>query len=219
MSQACFVCGRKATRECPAGSMLEPGREPAGEAATRRICSQCCGKSRRRTIDCPDACPHFRAGGRAALIKLAELGGNPEMEIRQGEVLHNLRLAATRIRRTRLPDLRDGEARQAFANLSETMRTKSSGLIYEFRSADPRVQVMVDELLSVASLHERGEKGMTKTDVATLMQCLKYLEKQAAAAASQARGATLLLDLFAQTVTREFLLREPEGLVGGNTEP
>jgi len=141
------------------------------------------------------------------------------MEIRQGEVLHNLRLAATRIRRTRLPDLRDGEARQAFANLSETMRTKSSGLIYEFRSADPRVQVMVDELLSVASLHERGEKGMTKTDVATLMQCLKYLEKQAAAAASQARGATLLLDLFAQTVTREFLLREPEGLVGGNTEP
>jgi hypothetical protein len=70
-------------------------------------------------------------------------------------------------------------------------------------------------LLSVATLHERGEKGMARIDAAILMQCLKYLEKQAAAAEKQGRGDTLLLDLAAQSVTREFLLREPDGLVRG----
>ena len=177
------------------------------------ICSQCCGKGRRRTIDCPDACPHFRAGARAALLKLAELGGGPDMELRFGDVLHNLRLGATRFRRNRLRDLKDGEARQAFANVADTMRTRSSGLIFDFRSADPRVQMLGDELLSVATLHERGEKQMARTDAADLMKCLKYLERQAAEAEKLERGDTAFLDLFAQSVAGEFLTRETEGLV------
>ena len=159
MSEACFVCGRKANRQCLAGSVLERGPESAGGSGMRRICSQCCGKGRGRTIDCPDKCPHFRAGARAALLRLAELGGGPNTELRQGDVLHNLRLAVSRIRRSRLRDLKDGEARQAFANAADTMRTRSSGLIFDFRSPDPRVQMLGDELLSVATLHERGEKS------------------------------------------------------------
>lgn len=214
MSEVCFVCGRKANRQCLAGSMLERGRGSGDSPAKRRICSQCCGKSRRRTIDCPDTCPHFRIGARAALLRLAELGGGPDAELRYGDVLHNLRLAATRFRRTRLPDLKDSEARQAFANLADTMRTRSSGLIFDFRSPDPRVQMLYDELASLTTLHERGEKGMAKEDAATLMQCLKYLEKQAAAAEKLERGATFYLDLIAQSVTGEYLTREAEGLVG-----
>jgi hypothetical protein len=205
MSETCFVCGRRATRQCPAG--LSAGLKP--------ICSQCCGKGRRRTIDCPDECPHFRAAARAALIRLAELSQDPDFEIRHGEVLHNLRLALTRIRRSRLADLTDAEARQAFANVGDTMRTRSSGLIYDFRSPAPRVQMLYDALVSVATLHERGEKGMAKADAATLMQCLKYLEKQAATAEKQERGATFYLDLVVQSVSSEFLTREPEGLVRG----
>jgi len=205
MSEVCVVCGRKASRRCPVGlgSELKP------------ICPQCCGKGRRRTFDCPDACPHFRAGARAALVKLAELSRDPDFEMRHGEVLHNLRLGVTRIRRGRQPDLKDSEARRAFANVADTMRTRSSGLIYDFRSPDPRVQMLYDELVSLATLHERGEKGMAKTDTATLMQCLKYLEKQAASAETQARGATFYLDLIVQSVSREFLTREPDGLVRG----
>ena len=205
MSEACAICGRKANRQCPVsvGSGLKP------------ICSQCCGKGRRRTIDCPDACPHFRAGARAALLKLAELGGGPDMELRFGDVLHNLRLGVTRLRRNRLRDMKDGEARQAFANVADTMRTRSSGLIFDFRSADPRVQMLGDELLSVATLHERGEKQMARTDAADLMKCLKYLERQAAAAEKFGRGDTAFLDLIAQSVASEFLTRETEGLAKG----
>jgi len=214
MSQVCFVCGRKANRQCLAGSALVDGLASADDSGQRRICSQCCGKGRRRTIDCPDSCPHFRAGARAALLKLAELGGDPDVEVRYGEVLHNLRLSVTRTRRGRLPDLKDGEARQAFANVADTMRTRSSGLIFDFRSPDPRVQMLGDELLSVAALHERGEKGMARTDASTLMRCLKYLEHQTTAAERQERGDVLFLDLIAQSISRQFLRPEPEELLG-----
>ena len=215
MTEVCFVCGRKANRQCVAGSALERGQTAADGSDQRRICSQCCGRGRRRTIDCPDACPHFRAGARAALLKLAELGGGPDMELRYGDVLHNLRLSVTWFRRNRLHGLKDSEARQAFANVADTMRTRSSGLIFDFRSPDPRVQMLVDELLPVATLHERDEKQMAKTDAADLMKCLKYLERQAAAAEKQGRGDNVFLDLIAQSVTREFLLREAQGLVQG----
>ena len=132
------------------------------------------------------------------------------MELRYGEVLHNLRLTSTRFRRNRLHDLK---ARQAFANVADTMRTRSSGLIFDFRSADPRVQMLADELLSVSTLHERGEKQMVKTDAVDLMKCFKYLERQAAAAEKRGRGDAAFLDLIAQSVTGEFLTREVEGLV------
>jgi hypothetical protein len=135
------------------------------------------------------------------------------MEIRHGDVLHNLRLAVSRLRRSRLPDLKDREVGQAFVNVADTMRTRSSGLIFDFRSPDPRVQMLGDALLSVATLHERGEKRMAKTDAADLVKCFKYLERQAAAAEKQGRGDVMFLDLVAQSVTREFLLSEPEGLV------
>jgi hypothetical protein len=215
MSEVCYVCGRKANRHCPAGSVLEHGRPAAGTSDQRLICSQCCGKGRRRTIDCPDTCPHFRAGARAALLRLAELGGGPDMELRYGEVLHNLRLSVARFRRNRVRDLKDNEARQAFVNVADTMRTRSSGLIFDFRSPDPRVQMLGDELLSIATLHERGEKQMARTDAADLMKCLKYLERQAVAAEKLGRGETMFLDLVAQSVANEFLTREAEGLVEG----
>lgn len=221
MSEACFLCGRKAQRYCTADSGITLESDPAGDytasygKVSRPICSACCGKGRRRTIDCPDECPHFRTGARAALLKLAELGGGPDMELRHGEVLHNLRLALSRIRRSRLVDLTDADARQTLANAADTMRTRSSGLIYDFRSPDLRAQMLYDELVSVATLHERGEKGMAKADAATLMQCLKYLERQAAAVEKQGRGATFFLDLIAQSVSGEFLTREPDGLVKG----
>jgi hypothetical protein len=215
MSDVCYLCGRKASRQCLAGSVLERSQIEAKGSDRRRICSQCCGKGRRRTIDCPDECPHFRAGARSALLKLAELGGGPDMELRYGDVLHNLRLGVARFRRNRVRELKDSEARQAFANVADTMRTRSSGLIFDFRSADPRVQMLGDEILAVAALHERGDRHMARTDAADLMKCLKYLERQTAASEKLGHGDTTFLDLIAQSVSNEFLTRETEGLVKG----
>ncbi len=224
MSDNCYVCGRKAHRQCiaDAGMTLEPGLGDDYTASygsvARPICSKCCGSGRRRSIDCPDECPYFRAGARAALLHLAELTQDPDFELRHGEVLHNLRLALSRIRRKRLADLKDSEARMAFANVADTMRTRSSGLIYDYRSPDPRIQMVSDELTLVATMHERGEKGMAKTDAGTLVQCLKYLERQTNAAEKLGKGPTVFLDLVVQSVSRMFLMREPEGIVRGQPE-
>ncbi|MCX6843899.1 MAG: hypothetical protein NTX53_16675 [candidate division WOR-3 bacterium] len=220
MSEACFVCGRKANRQCPAGSTLEPDPGVVDESiqVLRPICSGCCGKGRRRTIDCPDSCTHMHAAAMSALLKLVDLSQDPDFELRHSEVLHNLRVGVSHIRRNRVPDLRDSEARQAFANVADTLRTRSSGLIYNFRSPDPRVQTLSDELVTVVTLHLRGGKGMVKVDAATLMQCLKYLERQAAAAEKEERGASYFLDLVVQSVASVFVTREPDGLVGKLTE-
>jgi hypothetical protein len=99
--------------------------------------------------------------------------------------------------------------------VADTMRTRSSGLIFDFRSPDPRIQMLADELLSLATLHERGEKGLSRTDASDLMKCLKYLERQVAAAEKLGRGDTMFLDLVAQSVASEFLTRDAGGLVKG----
>jgi hypothetical protein len=93
------------------------------------------------------------------------------------------------------------------------MRARSSGLILDFKSTDPRVDMLGKELLSVAALHERGEKGMAKTDAAELMKCIKYMEKQAATAEKQGRKEALFLDLICQAVSREYVVRGADGLV------
>jgi len=76
------------------------------------------------------------------------------------------------------------------------------------------VQMLGDELLSLATLHERGEKGMARTDAADLMKCLKYLERQAAAVEKLGRGDKVFLDLVAQSVAGEFMMRDVDGRFG-----
>lgn len=220
MSDVCFVCGRRANRKCPASPVLAlvPEAMTDSGALLRPICSQCCGKGRRRTIDCPSSCPHVLAAVETAFVKLLKLSQDPEMELRHGEVLHNLRVGLSRVRHDQLPDLRDHEAREAFANAADTMRVRSSGLIYEFRSPDPRVQMLSHELAVVAALHERGANGMVKTDGAALIQCLEYLRRQAAACERAGRGDAYFVELTVQCVGGIFLTRDSEGLVGRLTE-
>lgn len=190
MKAACPLCGRKAQRACP--------------ALSQTICSQCCGKGRRRTINCPGECPHVVAGIRLALRRLAELSGDHETEIEHADVLHNLRLALVQLRFGRLKDLTDEEARQALASVADTMRTRSHGLVYDFRSPDPRIQMAVDGLTEIAGLHERGERGFSRISPTDLLACLRYLERQAREAIAQARGPHAWLDIIMQSVGTRF---------------
>lgn len=190
MKAACPLCGRKAQRACP--------------AVSEAICSQCCGKGRRRTINCPDECTYFAAGIRLALHRLAELSGDPETELKRADVLHNLRLALVQLRLGRLKDLTDEEARQALASVADTMRTRSHGLVYDFRSPDPRIQMAVDGLTEIAGMHEKGERGFARLAATDLMACLRYLEHQTKQTIAQARGPHAWLDLIAQSVGTRF---------------
>lgn len=186
MKETCPLCGRRARRFCP--------------ARNAPICPQCCGRGRRRTIDCPDECPHFVAGVRQALRRLAQVSGDPRTEIDWADVLHNLRLAAVRVRDSRLRDAADAELAQAFANVADTLRTRSHGLVYDYRSPDPRVQLFADEVAAIAGLHERGERGFRKVGPVDLAVLLRYVAAQCRAPA----GAIACIDLFSQSVSRRF---------------
>jgi hypothetical protein len=186
MKETCARCGRKAQRLCP--DLRSP------------LCSQCCGRGRSRTIACPDQCPHYVAGVRTALRRLAELLHEPETEIEFADVLHNLRWALVQLRRTRLPDLTDTEAEQALADAADTMRTRASGLVYDFRSLDPHVQIPASALTDVATLHEKGERGLSRQTPGDLRRCLLYLSRQARQSRERCSGPTAWVELAAQSV-------------------
>lgn len=190
MKEICTRWGRKAQRSCP--------------AQNNRICSQCCGRSRGRAIVCPDTCPHFVAGARTALRRLAELSSEPRVELDYSDLLHNLRLALVQLRRTRLANMTDGDAQSALNNVADTMRTRQSGLIYEFRSPDPRIQLLTDSLLDVAGRHERGEGGLNRYGVADIRRCLLHQVQQIKQLAERGNGSTGWLELISQTVGHKF---------------
>lgn len=127
-----------------------------------------------------------------------------------GEVIHNLRLALVRSREGRVRDLTDDEARQALAGVSDMMRTRSKGLLYDFKTPDPRVQLAADELAGFAGLHERGEKGYVRARPEDIARALTYLARQAERAGAEARGPAVFLDLCA-LVTAAEPARRPEG--------
>lgn len=103
--------------------------------------------------------------------------------------------------------LNDGEALEAAKNAAETSRTRSKGLIYEFRSQNPRVQTVTDELCQLMSWHEKGERELARFGPAELARCLHYLSRQIEKAIAKGES---FLDLAAQTVDPELYVRVDE---------
>ncbi len=183
MAELCVVCSvHKARRECP--------------ALSGSVCSQCCGRKRRRDIDCPDNCPHFLAGLKVALARLARAGGRPEFDREWTDVLHNFRRALL----TGARALTDDETRTALQNAASTLRTRSKGLIYDFRSPDPRVQSLVEQILQVAEAHEQGKRGLRRVSLAELAACLQHLERTVDSFMKQSPGENRFVDVAAQSV-------------------
>ena len=202
MKTTCPVCGKaKAVRHCPALKQL--------------ICPQCCGKGRQRSIDCPEDCGYLSQSRERAVARLLSLAGDPGFESVWPDVLHNLRLALVRVQQGRVADLTDSECMEAVGNASDTLRTRSKGLIYEYRSHNPHAQLAADELLQVVGNHETGQKGFRRVGIEDLGRCLRYLKQQFEE--SEKRG-TGYLSLAAQAVGRQYVAGEGAGPSHGRPE-
>lgn len=185
--ESCVLCrSRKPARACPA----------RGAA----ICAQCCGTGRRRTIDCPDDCRFFIAARRQALVRLIGLAGEIEFEREWFGVLDSLRRAMLEFRS------HDGAVwdwlTAGIANAAETARVRTAGLIYDFKSTDPRVQRVADALARVVADFEQGKNGRPRVEPAEMVRCLRYVERQTRAAASRGMSAESYFDLLCQSVSR-----------------
>lgn len=197
MREKCPLCGRsQAGRNCP--------------VLRQRICSLCCGRGRGRTIQCEAECRFFKMGQHRALLRFVSLVRDIAPEDDWYVVLHNIWLAMVRMRQGRVPELSDADCREAASNVADTLRTRSKGLIYEYRSQNPRVQLVADELTSVVFSHEAGRGGYRKVGTEELGRCLRYVVRQIEEAEKQSIS---FLDLAAQTVTGEYLADDRSLLV------
>ncbi len=195
MQAFCLSCNeRKPNRFCPGlGGM---------------ICSQCCGRSRHRKIACPDDCHFLLERRRLALPRLVKLSGDVDFEIAWFEVLHNLRLTLIMVRERN--KISNDEAVTALANLIESRRVHSKGVIYEFRSPNPNIQEATDALRAIVEEYEKGRGGGNGSySSKELDGCLRYLYRQAKAA--KQKGIDFL-ELLSLTVGSRLIgLAEPSG--------
>ncbi len=126
----------------------------------------------------------------------------PEFAREWADVLHNLRRA---LLLSEVRDLTDGEARAAFEHAASTMRTRSKGLIYDFRSPDPRVQMIVEQLLLVADAHEQGRHGLRRVGPAELAACLRHLERTVEMFLRESPSENRFVELAAQSIGQKMV--------------
>lgn len=163
--EVCVYCGRrKPNRFCSVLGKL--------------LCSQCCGRNRRKLIDCSDDCRFLLEGRRQALKRLVDLSGDRYVELKFFSVLHDFRLTLVKFLEIHKGTISDSEIVTAIKHAAETLRVRSRGLIFDFRSTNPKVQQATDLLLEIAEWYHNNGKEENTIGFEELSTSLGYLEKQ-----------------------------------------
>jgi hypothetical protein len=179
----CVLCAtRRGTRLCP--------------ALKTEVCSVCCGSKRRRTVACPEDCGYLkqgrayqeqRASGMESLKRVREL---------DAEYVNALDHAVLAVRNTRFRDLLDREVKEALENVLRTVETSEKGLVYEYRSPDPRIQILADRVRRVVDAYQekrRVENEVTRNCLTAAIAAIKSM-------LGHNPDSTAYLDLIAQYV-------------------
>ncbi len=153
-------------------------------------------------------CSYYTQARLRAVERLLELGGDPMVEYESADVMHNLRLALVQLARARMEDLGGAEAAEAIGNLADSLRTRGKGLIYEFRSSNPRAQMVTDALSGVLEMHSKGQKGLRPAPPDEQERCVRQLKRQADGAS---RREAPFLEMCGSAVGREFIGAAPDG--------
>jgi hypothetical protein len=156
-------------------------------ALNGEICSQCCGREREVTLDCPLDCEYLREARKHERPPEVNPDAFPNQDIRLTETFlvdHELLLIA--VGRALLdaalstPGAVDGDLREAFAALIRTQRTLESGLYYETRPDNPvaaelcrRIQAGIEQFRSEETEHLQ----MTKTRDSEVLGVLVFLQR------------------------------------------
>jgi hypothetical protein len=108
------------------------------------ICAQCCGEEREVTLDCPYECEHLQESRRFEKPPTVDPESLPyaDVEVTESFLNANAPLADATARMLFLaaadvPGVMDSDVRESLDAAIRTLRTSSSGLIYESRPANP----------------------------------------------------------------------------------
>jgi len=137
------------------------------------------------------------------LQRLVKLSGDAEFEVTWFELLHNLRLTLMRVREKTNLKLTNNEAITALANLIESRRLRSKGLIYELKSPNPNIQEATDNLRMIVEHYEKsGGNQNGRYLPSELDGCIRYFHQQAKTAN---RKGVDFLGLLSLTVGKRFI--------------
>lgn len=168
----CAICeSRKAKRHCP--------------ALRSEICSQCCGKEREETLDCPLECPYLiesreyeRRAGLAPEdfpykeVRISDTYVRQHQELLYA-VAHFILGAALHT-----PGAVDRDVREAVDALARTYKSLESGVYYETVPQSPVAQGIAKQILERLNHfrnEERNQTGLTRTRDADVLGIAVFL--------------------------------------------
>lgn len=205
MSEICELCRkRKAKRFCP--------------AVHGRICSQCCGESRERTLDCPPSCLYLQqahqqdrlrvAGKREVPDPFPQVSVRQQVLDEQGGLLLGLSFALAGSARSD-QSIRDSDLIQALVSVAQSYETLvNSGLYYEAPLSSRVHQGIAGRLESMIGEYRRRQQehaGLAPPRDSAVLELLVFLTRMAQLYSSgrpKARGfVDFLLDRFPEQPT------------------
>lgn len=183
IGKKCLLCNtRKGIRYC--------------SALNSSICSLCCGTKRRRTISCPDDCIYLIAGRNYRVERSTVLAQLDKIRNANLELISRIEQNILTIRTTRFRNLLDEEVKPALENVLKTIETAERKIIYEYRSPNPRIQLLAD---SVYQAIEKYQKDFGQAvAMAEAKGCLKVIINALTALINQNSKSTVYLDFIQQ---------------------
>ena len=198
-------------RSCPLCSHRAPSR--ACPALKTDICSPCCGTKRRREVSCPEECGYLHKGREALEGRAQEFTDLREVRAMDPEFMNAVEIAILAVRGTRFRDLKDSEVREAAQNLFKTAETGEKGLIYEYRSPDPRIQILIDALNKVIQPYLEGKGVSHKVSTMELKAVLMAILNATKVSIRSDPDSTAYLDLITLYVRSPMEERRPSGII------
>lgn len=159
----CILCAtRRGTRPCP--------------ALKTDICTICCGTKRRRTVDCPEDCQFLKQGRAYQEQRAGDTEPLKRVRDMDAEYVNALDQSILEVRNDRFRDLLDREVKEALENVLKTVETAEKGLLYEYRSPDPRIQILADSVKRVADEYREKRKVETIETRTCLMAAITAIK-------------------------------------------
>ncbi|MEO0093961.1 MAG: hypothetical protein ABIK67_06905, partial [candidate division WOR-3 bacterium] len=108
------------------------------------------------------------------------------------------------VRQNRFGDLKDREVKEALENLLKTIETAEKKILYEYRSPNPKVQIVADSVHRIIEKQENGEAGLRPASSDETKTCLKAIIITLRSLVEQNPESTVYLD-FIQQYTHEII--------------
>lgn len=145
---------------------------------------------------CPEDCRFLKQGRAYQEQRAGDTESLKRVRELDAEYVNALDQSVLAVRNTRFRDLLDREVKEALENVLKTIETGDKGLIYEYRSPDPRIQILADSVNRVVEEfreRRRVESLVTRTCLLAAITAIKSMLKHDP-------DSTAYLDLITQYV-------------------